>query len=136
MVSTVLMFVFYKVIVNAYSLVLDCIFWSLLHQNAVIPHLKANLIGNDVHELIVTILAMSRGGGKNMKYEDPLKLLIYCSDVEVDTHLCKLKKLPLSGWLLKFCAIRTAMSLRIVRLLCQEKNLISLMSLLKSQSNH
>lgn len=38
----------------------------------------------------------------------------------MDTHLCKLKKLLLSGWLLKFCAVRTARSLRIVRLLCQE----------------
>lgn len=52
--------------------------------------------------------------------EHHLKLIIFhlaCSYVDTDTHLCRLKKLPLSGWFLKFCAIRTAMSLRIVRLL-------------------
>lgn len=52
----------------------------------------------------------------------------------MDTHLCNVKKLPLSGWLLKFCAIRTAMSLRIMRLLCQRRT--RLISWLKSHSNY
>lgn len=76
-------------------------------------YLSIHFTGNDIHEVIVTFFP-----AKRVTFFKWWLFILSVGATNV-SYLCKLKKLPLSGLLLKFWAMRTAMSLNRPRLVCK-----------------